>query len=263
LSYVQWAKHNLTVKILLKWLKCKKVEYNFYLTRFLYQKQKQFPMLKADLHLHVQGDPKHPNLKHTARQLINYASQLNFQVLAITNHNQVFYNQNLKNYAQSKDILLIPGAEKTIQGKEVLIYNISQKEINNINTFQDLKKIKKTSNDILTIAPHPFFLTPSCLGKKLEKHINLFDAIEYSHFHHQLINRNKKAVKIAKKYNKPIIGTSDTHHLFQFNHTYTLINSKKQANFVFQAIKSHQCQYITKPLSTFNFLRVPFHVLLR
>lgn len=219
-------------------------------------------MLKADFHIHVQGDPCHDH-KYTAQQLIDYASKLNFQVLAITNHNQVFYNQDLANYAKSKNILLIPGIEKSIQGKEVLIYNITQKQANQIKTFQDLKKFKQQNKNSLIIAPHPFYFLRGCLGKKLEQHINLFDAIEYCHFHHKLINRNKKAVKIAKKHNKPLIGTSDVHHLFQFNKTYTLINSKKETNAVIDAIKNRQCQIKTKPLSLINFLRVPINVFLR
>ena len=213
-------------------------------------------MLKADFHLHVQGDPRH-HLKHTAQQLIDHASKLNFQVLAITNHDQVFYSPELADYAQSKNIFLIPAAEKTLAGKEVLLYNVTQKDIDQLKTFDDLKKLKQ-KKDILIIAPHPFFLLPSCLGNQLEKHLGLFDAIEYSHFHHKFINRNQKAVKLAQKYQKPLIGTSDCHALFQFNHTYTLVDSKPDQNSIFQAIKNQKCHFVTQALSTKDFLKVPF-----
>lgn len=213
-------------------------------------------MLKADLHLHVQGDPRH-SIRHTAQQLIDHASKLNFQVLAITNHDQVFYSPELANYAQSKNILLIPAAEKTLEGKETLLYNVTQEDLNQLKTFADLKKLKEQKN-ILIIAPHPFFLLPTCLNQKLEQNIDLFDAIEYSHFYHKLINRNQKAVKLAEKYQKPLVGTSDCHSLFQFNQTYTLIDSKPDQNSLFQAIKSQKCQLVTQPLSTRNFLKVPF-----
>ena len=217
-------------------------------------------MLKADLHLHVQGDPRH-HIKHTAQQLIDHAAKLNFKALSITNHDQLFYNQTLADYANSKGILLIPGIEKTIQGNEILIYNVTQEDVNKIKTLKDLEKIKFKKN-IFTIAPHPFYLLPDCLGKNLQKYIHLFDAIEYCHFYHKLINRNKKAVKIAKKYNKPIVGTSDAHHLFQFNRTYTLINSKKDLSSVFNAIKNNQCQVVTQPLSLTKFIRVPLTTLI-
>ena len=215
-------------------------------------------MLKTDLHLHVRGDPKH-NLKHTARQLIDYAASLDFQVLSITNHNQLYYSQALADYAQLKNILLIPGIEKTIEGKDILIYNLSPEDLPHLKTFQDLKKLKQEKN-ILTIAPHPYFLLPDCLGKNLERNIQLFDAIEYSHFYHPLINRNRKAAKIAQQYNKPLVGTSDTHHLFQFNNTYTFVNSSKSIDSIFQAIRNNQCQLVTQPLSLYNFLKVAFKV---
>ena len=67
--------------------------------------------------------------------------------------------------------------------------------------------------------------------------IDVFDAIEYSCFYVKLINKNKKAVKIAKKYKKALIGTSDAHYLWQMNNTYSLINSKKDILSVINAVK--------------------------
>jgi len=49
-------------------------------------------MLKTELHAHCQGDPEH-YLPHTAKQLIDQAHKQNFDVLAITCHNRVIYNQ--------------------------------------------------------------------------------------------------------------------------------------------------------------------------
>lgn len=217
-------------------------------------------MLKADLHIHVQGDPRH-HIKYTAQQLIDRAAKLGFEVLAITNHDQVFYSKTLADYAQAKGILLIPGIEKTIKGNEVLIYNITQQEADEIKNFHDLRLLKN-EKDILVVAPHPYFFLPDCLGKNLKRYIHIFDGIEYSHFYNGLINRNKKAVKMAKKYNKAIIGTSDAHNWFQFNKTYTLIDAEKKTDLVIKALKERKCQLRTKPLSWFNFMKVPLKVLI-
>ena len=77
---------------------------------------------------------------------------------------------------------LTPLLVEMIQGKEVLIYNITQKESKKLKTFDDLRKLKQKKN-ILIIAPHPYFIIRSCLGKQLDKNIDLFDAIEYSHYY--------------------------------------------------------------------------------
>lgn len=217
-------------------------------------------MLKADFHIHVQGDPRH-HIKYTAQQLIDRAAALGFEVLAITNHDQVFYNETLAKYAESKGILLIPGIEKTIKGNEVLIYNITQQEAEQIGSFHDLMLLKK-EKEILVVAPHPYFLLPDCLGRNLKKYIHLFDGIEYSHFYNRLINRNKKAVRVAKKHGKAVVGTSDAHNWFQFNKTYSLVDGKKNINSIFEAIKSGKCQLKTRPLSWFDFMKVPLNVLI-
>ncbi|MEM4336392.1 MAG: PHP domain-containing protein [Candidatus Woesearchaeota archaeon] len=212
-------------------------------------------MLKADLHIHTSEDSYHPEIKYNAIKLIEYASQLGFDVLAITNHNKVTYNKNLRKIAEKNNILLLPGAELRIDGSDVLIYNITNKDIKKIKTFSDLKKLKKRKN-VLIIAPHPFYLFNS-LGKKLKKYLFLFDAIEYSHFYVKNLNApNKKALRFAKENNKPVIGTSDAHHLWRINFTYTLIDSKKNISSLIRAIKNNRLKLVSRPLTIKNYIKV-------
>jgi len=210
-------------------------------------------MLKTDLHLHT-GIDQYDNIKYSPKELINYLSKLNFKVASITHHESLYYNQDIKNYAKRKNILLIPGVEAIIQGKHVLIYNITQEQLDKIKTFQDLEKIK--NENLVIAAPHPFFLKNKCLGKELLRNINLFHAIEYSHFYTNFLNLNKKAVKIAKKYNKTLIGNSDAHDFRQINHTYSLIEAEKDIDDILEAIRKNSVKLVTKPLTISNFLGV-------
>ncbi len=209
-------------------------------------------MLKSDFHTHVKGDLD--RIPYTPKQLIDKAAKLNFQVLAITAHDRFIYSKELANYAKSKNILLIPGIEKTLYNKHIVILNINKEDIAKINSFSDIRQLKKKKN-ILVIAPHPYYPLHFCLKNLLTQHIDIFDAIEYSHFHTYLINKyNKKAVKTAKLYNKPLIGTSDCHRMIQFGTTYTLVDSKKDINSIFSAIKSHKVKPISPPLPLTKFL---------
>jgi len=210
--------------------------------------------MKADLHCHVQGDP-HDNIPYTAEQLIDVAASKEYHVLAITCHDKVIYTEHLIKYAESKGILLISGAEKTLNGKHVLLININQSDLENIHSFSDIRTLKQQKN-ILVIAPHPYFVIDTCLGSLLEQNIDVFDAIEYAHFHTYGINFNKKAVDIAKKYNKPLVGLSDCHRLFQFGTTYSLIDSKKNTEDVIAAIKKGNVKVISPPLPLLLFLRI-------
>lgn len=212
-------------------------------------------MLKADLHLHVKGDPVDLSVEHTAEQLIGRAADLHFDVLSITCHDKVIYSTDLADYAEERGIHLIPGAEKTLNGKHVLIYNITNEDLKKINSFEDLVELKKKKN-VLVIAPHPYFPAPFSLGAKLEKHIQLFDAIEQSHYHTWFLDFNKKAVDIAKKYNKPIIGGSDTHTLIQFATTYSHIKSAKTTNDIIIAIKKGNLTHVSPPLSIVKFAMI-------
>ncbi|MBC8495370.1 PHP domain-containing protein [archaeon] len=217
-------------------------------------------MLKADLHLHA-GEDKCHNIKYSSKDLIDRAASLGFEVLAFTFHDQTSYTEELADYAKKKGILLIPGIEKHIEGKEVLLYNITAEQIKKLKSFADLKELKK-KHDILVIAPHPFFKRKNCLDKKLIEHIDLFDGIEYAHFYLSWLNFNKKSVEVAEKFSKPLIGNSDSHYLVQLNTTYSLIDSEKNIKSVFKAIRNKKVVLKTKPVSLFYFIWRTFVVML-
>ena len=209
-------------------------------------------MLKADLHLHA-GEDKFHKLTYSSKELIDYASKKGFKVLALTFHRDVFFNKEIASYAKKKGIVLIPGVERYIEGKEVLIYNLKAGQEEKINTFEDLRNLKKEQN-ILIIAPHPFFKKSNCLGEKLIENIDLFDGIEYAHFYTSFVNLNKKAVQIAKNSSLALIGTSDAHNLSQIETTYSIIDSKKDINSIFEAIKNKKVVLKTKPVSLKYFI---------
>tara|TARA_Y100000310_G_scaffold340571_1_gene436871 strand:- start:7 stop:714 length:708 start_codon:yes stop_codon:yes gene_type:complete len=211
-------------------------------------------MLKVELHTHCNIDPHDkPWVKYSPKRLVDEAIKKKFDVLAITCHNLMYENHELKKYAEKKGLLLIFGVERDVEGKHVLIYNITQNEANKIKTFSDLAELKK-KNKIFTIAAHPFYPTNTCLQKNVIKHLDLFDAWEYSFFHSWFYNPNKKLIKLAKRYNKPIVGNSDVHVLKDLGRTYSLINARKNEQEIFEAIMEKKVKIVTRPLSTLEFL---------
>jgi len=201
--------------------------------------------LKADLHLHTKEDPQ-DSVKYSGKELIDQAYQKDFDVLAITNHDQVTYDNYLAHYAREKGILLIPGVQATIGKKHVLLLNMDC-SLHRIKTFDDLKLLKDGIG--LIIAPHPFFPTFTSLNSKLEEHLDIFDAIEYSHCYLQKINFNKKAEDLAEEFSLPLIGTSDAHFLWQIGTTYSLIEAEKDLDSVIAAIIEGKVEIVTDPLS--------------
>lgn len=210
-------------------------------------------MLKIDLHTHCNEDPEDPWIRHSAKELIDHASSLGFDVLSITCHNKVVYSESLQEYSNGKDILLIPGAERDIEGRHVLLYNFTQEEINQINNFHDLRTIKKDHH--LVIAPHPFYiylnpLKPKqiSLFSKLEKNIDLFDGVEFCHLYTKRVNRsNKKAEIIAKKYNLPLVAGSDLHFLNHMGSNFSFVDCKKDINSILSTIKNKKIAVYSRP----------------
>ncbi len=224
--------------------------------------------LKAELHAHAKGDPAHA-LSYTVKDLIDAAHKHHYQVLAVTFHDKVFEGpkfRRMQAYAKKKNILLIPGCEATIEKRHTLIYNITERERKRIKTFRDLRRLRKEKmqrgEEMLVIAPHPFFSTPliarHCLGRKLIGNIDIFDAIEYSFFYLKRYNKNKRAMRIAKRYLKPVVGNADIHVLENLNFTYTMINSEKTVEGVIRAIKQGDITLVTKPLKVRHLAKLAY-----
>ncbi len=219
-------------------------------------------MLKAELHAHINAGSRHrKNINYSALQLIDEAAKQEFNVLAITCHDWVYEDKTAEAYAQKKGILLIKGVERTIEGKHVLIYNLSNADMQKIHLFEELKKFKQKNKGILVIAPHPFHWTPVCLRNKVLQYVDLFDAWEYSWYYTYGINPNRKTAKLAKQFHKSVVGCSDVHRIENLGATYTLIDSKATIESVFEAIKKNKVKIVTKPLSWIKFTAIAFHLL--
>ena len=179
--------------------------------------------IKIDLHIHTLDDPKDA-VDYSAHQLLERARLLGFRVLAITLHDAVFGRQEVFADAAAMGILLIPAAEVRLCGADVIILNVSGEEIAALKNFDDLRRLRaRRGNSIFTIAPHPFYVFGSSIGSRLLAEIDCFDAIEFCHFHKGLFNPNRRAKKVASRFGKPLIATSDAHRLHAFGRHYTRI----------------------------------------
>lgn len=208
--------------------------------------------LKANLHLHTNDDPE-DRIQYSTYEVIDHAASLGFDVLALTCHNHYAWCEAYATYASERGITLLRGIEATIKdesrrrGKHVLILG-ADKDVEEVRTFSELIQYKQTYPHIVIIAPHPYFDPFLSLQGLAEKYINLFDAIEHSWFYSKWFNRNKKAIVLAHKHQKPLVATSDTHFLDHLNEHYTLIETPDQSEAsILQAIKDGSVAMQTRP----------------
>lgn len=205
--------------------------------------------LKADLHLHTADDPVDTYINYTSEELIDQASARGFEVLAITLHGKRLERPEVFAHAERRGILLIPAIEKFIEERDVLIYNVSAEEVRGRMNFSDLRRLReKRGNDILIIAPHPYFPHRHSLREKLEPHIDLFDALEYAHLYLPFLNYNIKGEQTARIHDKPMIANSDTHHPTLFGDHYSYLDATdKSIPAVFDAIRQGRIEMVHRP----------------
>jgi predicted metal-dependent phosphoesterase TrpH len=203
--------------------------------------------LKMEIHSHTDYDPQ-DWIEHSAEELIDEVARQGISVLAITCHRALQWSPELQSYAEAKGVLLIPAVEASIEGKDVLIYGLER--FTHPISFDQLRELRRQDPTILTIAPHPFYPSSSCLGHRLFLHQDCFDAIEYCHFYTRQVNFNEKAVEAARELNKPLVGTSDIHFLGQVGKTTSTVRvGEKTFAAVSAAIKAGQLELETRPLS--------------
>jgi predicted metal-dependent phosphoesterase TrpH len=204
-------------------------------------------VLKAELHTHSGEDPV-DLIPYDARTLIDHASALGYSVLAITLHDRQLDITNLRGYAEERGIVLIPGIERTICGKHVLLLNFPAAAAD-VTTFDDVRRLKARTNG-LVIAPHPFFPTATCLGRVLDQHRDLFDAVELNAFYTRHANFNRRGVKWALERGKTVVANADVHRLRQLGPTFSLIDAEAHPDAVCEAIREGRVAVRTEPLTT-------------
>ena len=98
-------------------------------------------MLKVELHSHTADDP-YDRIPYTTRELIDRAAQLGYDALAVTLHDRQLDIQRLESYAVERGITLIPGIERSIQGKHVLLLNF-RRGAEEVHSFDDLARLRQ------------------------------------------------------------------------------------------------------------------------
>ena len=170
--------------------------------------------IKLDLHIHTLDDPKDA-LDYSAHQLLERARSLGFRVLAITLHDAVFDRAEVFADAASMGILLIPAAEMRLEGADVILLNVTPSEIGSLRNFDDLQALRARRGTSLFSPSRRIRFTSWAVrsARSWCEKIDCFDAIELCHFWSHVFNPNRRATKIAARFQKPLIATSDAHRL--------------------------------------------------
>jgi predicted metal-dependent phosphoesterase TrpH len=228
------------------------------------QASDQSDWIKIDLHIHTLDDPKDA-VDFSAHQLLERARSLGFRVLAITLHDAVFDRKEVFADAAAMGILLIPAAEVRLLGADVIVLNVTAEEVAQLKNFDDLRRLRaQRGNSIFMVAPHPFYIFGGSIGSRLFAEIDCFDAIEFCHFHIGPFNPNRRAKKVAARFGKPLIATSDAHRLHAFGRHYTSMPMPAVLTVqnVFAGLRSGPLRLTSPPSNVTDFVSAMYFVFL-
>lgn len=194
-------------------------------------------------------------IPYSTRQLIDRAATLGYDALAITLHDRQLDVRPLAAYAAARGMVLIPGVERTVEGRHVLLLNFPGDDVERVRSFDDVRRLKQT-HDGLVIAPHPYFPGPSSLFGALNRHADVFDAVEYNAMYTASLDFNRPAARWARAHGKPMVGNGDVHRLEQLGTTYSLVEAERNAASICAAIASGQVRLVTRPLTWATAARI-------
>lgn len=215
------------------------------------------PVFRTDFHHHCNIDPVDV-LFYSPQDLITHAKSFGIDALAITPHGEVYHDPQVIEWAKDQGVLLMPAIEKRIEGKEVLLINVTKEQVPRKMNFSDLKHLKEfRGDDFLTIAPHPFYPMRDCLRRELmDLYVDLIDAVEWAHFYFPFANPyNQEAKSWAKENGKPLLANSDTHTLSMLGRNYSEVTADELTpSSLFNAIRAQQVRYVSRPPSPYELL---------
>jgi predicted metal-dependent phosphoesterase TrpH len=203
-------------------------------------------MIKVELHAHSADDPL-DRISYSTHDLIDRAAALGYGALAVTLHDRQLDLRPLEAYAMQRGIVLIPGIERTVEGRHVLLLNFDR-DADRVQTFDDVRRLKAQGSG-LVVAPHPFFPARSALRGVMHSHADLFDAVECNAMYTWSLNFNQAAERWAEKHGKPVVGNGDVHRLEQLGTTYSLVDAEPNASAICGAIAAGRVTVVSRPIS--------------
>ncbi len=211
-------------------------------------------MLKVELHTHSADDPV-DRIPYTTKQLIERAASLGYHALAVTLHDKQLDLAPFQAFARERGVTLIPGIERTIHGKHVLLLNF-RGGTEDVMSFEDVARLKQRDNG-LVVAPHAFFPAPTCLRRELmDRHAHLFDAVEYNAMFTRHVNFNRAAERWARVHGRPMVGNGDVHRLPQLGTTFSLVDAEPHPDAICAAIRAGKVTVQAQPVTLVHAVTV-------
>jgi predicted metal-dependent phosphoesterase TrpH len=99
------------------------------------------------------------------------------------------------------------------------------------------------------VAPHPFYPIASSLRDRMDRHAELFDAVECNAMFTASLNFNRKGESWARAHGRPMVGNGDIHRLGQLDTAFSLVDAAAHPDAICAAIRAGRVEVVARPLS--------------
>jgi hypothetical protein len=90
----------------------------------------------------------------------------------------------------------------------------------------------------------------------MERHVDLFDAVERNAMFIRGVDFNRAAERFAARHGKPVVGNCDVHRLPQLGTTYSLVDAERDPGAICEAIAAGRVRVESRPISWLRAARL-------
>ena len=168
------------------------------------------PWIIADLHMHTSWSH---DCAVDAGELVDHAIAEGLGAIAVTDHNVFGGALEAVDYAEGRDLIVIPGEEVKTDAQGEVIGLFLQREIPRGMSFGDTVAAIR-EQDGLVYVPHPFDRLHAIPDPRtLHRHVADIDVLEVYNARLLFEGYNDEALRFARKYNLTMGAGSDAHVL--------------------------------------------------
>ncbi len=168
------------------------------------------PWIIADLHMHTSWSH---DCSIDASELVDHAEAEGLGAIAVTDHNVFGGALEAADYAQERELIVIPGEEvKTDEQGEVIGLFLSREIPRGLTFAETIEAIR--AQDGIVYVPHPFDRMHAIPDPRtLHRHLADIDVLEVYNARLLFEGYNDEALRFARKYNLTMGAGSDAHVL--------------------------------------------------
>ena len=168
------------------------------------------PWIIADLHMHTSWSH---DCSIDASELVDHAEAEGLGAIAVTDHNVFGGALEAADYAQERELIVIPGEEvKTDEQGEVIGLFLTREIPRGLTFAETIEAIRE--QDGIVYVPHPFDRMHAIPDPRtLHRHLADIDVLEVYNARLLFEGYNDEALRFARKYNLTMGAGSDAHVL--------------------------------------------------